>query len=114
MTIVRYENITINNVTNGVDSIGQYTQTITEWFKTRALTHDVANSVRISERYRVYSDLVNFEVNYTPNTKLIVDNQNNYSITWRNHDWRITDVRESNNRMKVTFLCYRNDPDTKV
>ena len=114
MTIVRYENITINNVTNGVDSIGQYTQTISEWFKTRALTHDVANSVRISERYRLYSDLVNFTINYTPNSKLIVDRMNEYSITWRNHDWRITDVRESNDRMKVTFLCYRNDPDTKV
>lgn len=114
MTIVRYENITINNVTNGVDSIGQYTQTITEWFKTRALTHDVANSVRISERYRVYSDLVTFTINYTPNTKLIVDNQNDYSITWRNHDWRITDVRETNDRMKVTLMCYRNDPDTRV
>lgn len=114
MTIVRYENITINNVNNGVDSIGQYTQTITEWFKTRALTHDVANSVRISERYRVYSDLVTFTVNYTPNTKLIVDHQNDYSITWRNYDWRITDVRESNDRQKVTFMCYRNDPDTRV
>ena len=114
MTIVRYENITINNVTNGVDSIGQYTQTITEWFKTRALTHDVANSVRISERYRVYSDLVTFTVNSTPNTKLIVDQQNDYSITWRNNDWRITDVRESNDRQKVTFMCYRNDPDTRV
>lgn len=114
MTIVRYENITVNNVVNSVDSIGQYTQTITPWFETRALTHDVANSVRISERYRVYSDLVTFTVNFTPNTKRIVDHQNDYSITWRNHDWRITDIRESNDRMKVTLMCYRNDPDTKV
>ncbi len=114
MTIVRYENITVNNVTNGVDSIGQYTQTITEWFKTRALTHDVANSVRISERYRVYSDVVTFTVNYTPNTKLMVDRQEDYSITWRNHDWRIVDVRETNDRQRVIFYCYRNDPDTRV
>ena len=114
MTIVRYENLTINNVTNGVDSYGAYTTTITTWFETRGLVHDVTNSLRISEKYRVYQDLVNITVNYTPNTKLIVDNQNLYSITWRGFDWRITDVRESNDRMKVTFLCYRNDPDTPV
>ena len=58
MAIARYENILINNVTNGVDAIGEYTQTITKWFETRGLVHDVANSLRISERYRVYQDLV--------------------------------------------------------
>ena len=114
MTIVRYENLTINNVTNGTDLYSAYTTTITEWFETRGLVQDVSNSVRISEKYRVYQDLVNITVNYTPNTKQIVDHQNLYSITWRGYDWRITDVRESNDRMKVTFLCYRNDPDTPV
>jgi hypothetical protein len=114
MTIVRYENLTINNVENGTDLYGAYTTTITEWFQTRGLVQDVANSLRISEKYRVYQDLVNITVNYTPNTKEIVDNQNLYSITWRGNDWRITDVRESNDRMKVTFLCYRNDPATPV
>ena len=44
----------------------------------------------------------------------MVDNQNLYSITWRDKDWRITDVRETNDRMKVVLLCYRNDPDTTV
>lgn len=114
MAITRYENLMINNVTNGVDTIGQYTTTIAPWFETRGLVHDVANSLRISEKYRVYQDLVNITLNYTPNTKEIVDNQNLYSITWRNFDWRITDIRESNDRMKVTFICYRNDPETPV
>jgi len=114
MAITRYENLMINNVTNGVDTIGQYTTTIAPWFETRGLVHDVANSLRISEKYRVYQDLVNITLNYTPNTKEIVDNQNLYSITWRGFDWRITDIRESNDRMKVTFVCYRNDPDTPV
>ena len=114
MAITRYENLMINNITNGVDTIGQYTTTIAPWFETRGLVHDVANSLRISEKYRVYQDLVNITLNYTPNTKEIVDNQNLYSITWRNFDWRITDIRESNDRMKVTFICYRNDPDTPV
>ena len=75
---------------------------------------DVANSVKISEKYRVYQDLVNFTIHYTPNAKMIVDNQNLYSIKWRNHDWRITDARESNDRMSVKLLCYRTDPVTAV
>lgn len=114
MGIVRYENLTVNRVTNGTDTLGEYTTTITKWFETRGLVHDVANSLRISERYRVYQDLVQITLNYTPNVKTIVDNQNLYSITWRGNDWRITDVRESNDRMKATFICYRNDPDTPV
>lgn len=114
MAIVRYENLDVNNVTNGTDAVGQYTTTVAKWFSTRGLVHDVANSLRISERYRVYSDLVNITLNYTRNTKQMVDNQNLYSITWRGFDWRITDVRESNDRQKVTFLCYRNDPEVPV
>lgn len=114
MAIRRYENIVVNHVTNGVDTVGEYTTTITKWFDTRALVADVSNTVRISERYRVYSDLVGLTLNYTPNTKEIADNQNLYSITWRGFDWRITDVRESNDRMTVMLTCYRNDPDTPV
>lgn len=114
MGIARFENIVVNNVTNGVNTIGEYTTTITKWFDTRARVSDVANSVRISEKYRVYSDLVGLTLNYTPNTKTMVDNQNLYSITWRGFDWRITDIRESNDRLTVNLLCYRNDPDTPV
>lgn len=114
MAIRRYENIDVNNVTNGVNSIGEYTTTITKFFTTRALVADVNNNLRITERYRVYQDLVNLTLNYTPNVKRIVDNQNLYSITWRGFDWRITDIRESNDRMRVTLLCYRSDPITPV
>lgn len=114
MGITRYESLVVNNVTNGVNTIGEYTTTITPWFNTRGLVHDVSNTLRISERYRVYSDLVNITLNYTPNTKEMVDNQNLYSITWRNFEWRIIDIREHNDRMKVTFICYRNDPEAPV
>jgi hypothetical protein len=93
MGITRFENIAINNVTNSVNTIGEYTTTITKWFDTRARVADVANSLRISEKYRVYSDLVGLTLNYTPNTKEMVDNQNLYSITWRGFYWRITDIR---------------------
>ncbi len=113
-SIVRYENITVNEITNSVDSIGQYATSITPWFETRGLVHDVANSVRISERYRVYSDLVSIALNYTANTKEMVDNQDLYSITWRDREWRISDCRESNDRQRIQFICYRNDPQTPV
>lgn len=112
--IKRYENITVKNVVNGINDLGEYTTTLTDWFETRGLVHDLANSLRISERYRVYSDLMNITLNYTPNTKQIVDNQDDYSFFWRDNDWRITDCREHNDRQFVTFICYRNDPTVPV
>ena len=114
MAIARYENIIVNNVTNSVDEIGQYTTTITKWFETRARVQDVHNNLQINKETRIYTDLVKLVLNYTPYTKAMVDNQPLYSITWRNHDWRITDCFESNDRMNVTFLCYRNDPVVPV
>lgn len=114
MTIRRYENIDVNNLTFGKTGFGEQLTTQTKWFATRAEVGDVSNSLRISEKYRIYQDLVNFTIRYTPNAKTIVDNQNLYSIKWRNHDWRITDARESNDRMSVRLLCYRTDPVTAV
>lgn len=112
--VMRYENVVINNVTNGTNSVGEYTTTITPWFETRGLVHDIANSLRISEKYRIYNDLLSITLNYTPNVRTIVDNQNLYSLTWRNADWRIADVREANDRQHATFMCYRNDPVVPV
>lgn len=114
MAITRYENVGINTVVETTDSIGQYTTEITPWFETRARVRDVANSLKIADKYRVYQDLVNLTFNYTPNMKMIVDNQDLYSITWRGQDWRITDVRESDDRMNITLLCYYNAPNTPV
>ena len=73
MGIVRYENLSINNVVNGVNSLGEYTTTTNKWFDTRGLVHDIANSLRITERYRAYSDLLQVTLNYTPNIKRVVD-----------------------------------------
>lgn len=111
---MRYENIVINNVTNATNSVGEYTTVITPWFETRGLVHDIANSLRISEKYRVYTDLLSITLNYTPNVRTIVDNQNLYSLTWRGKEWRISDVRESDDRQRATFMCYRNDPVVPV
>lgn len=114
MSIKRYENITVNNLAFGKSSFGEQSTTETVWFGTRALVGDVANNVKIADKYRLYQDLVNFTLNYTPNMKQMVDHQEAYSITWRNANWRITDARESNDRMRVTFMCYRSDPVTAV
>lgn len=112
--VARYENVVINNVVNGTNSVGEYTTTITPWFETRGLMHEIANSLRISEKYRVYSDLLSVTLNYTPNIRTIADNQDSYSLTWRGREWRISDIRESNDRQHATFLCYRNDPVVPV
>jgi hypothetical protein len=114
MAIARFENITINNLAFGQSSFGEQSTTITKWFETRARVHSVANHVKITDKYRVYSDVVEFTLNYTPNTRAIIDNQNLYSIKWKNFDWRIDNVRESDDRMTVKFLCVRNDPVVAV
>ena len=114
MAIARYENVNINNLSFGVDAFGEYTTITTLWFVGRPLVAEVKNSVAITERYRVYADLITFKFNYTPNMKTIVDSQNLYSVTWRGNEWRITDAIESNDRMSVTLMCYRSDPTTKV
>ena len=114
MAIRRFEQISVNNLAFGQNGFGEQSTIQTAWFRTRAEVHDVANSVRISEKYRLYQDLVNFTIRYTPHAKEIVDNQNLYSITWRGHDWRITDVREANDRMTIRLMCYRSDPQTAV
>lgn len=114
MAIARFENIKINNLTFSKSDFGEQSTTQTLWFETRARVASVANSLKISEKYRLYQDLTNFTLNYTPNMKTIVDNQHLYSITWRGKDWRIDNARESDDRMSIVFMCYRNDPVTAV
>lgn len=114
MGIARFENISVNNLTFGASAFGEQSTTETLWFVTRARVAAVANSLNFSEHYRLYQDLTNFTLNYTPNTKLMVDNQNLYSITWRGKAWRIDNIRESDDRMTILLLCYRSDPVTAV
>ena len=114
MAIARFENITVNQLAFAESDFGEQTTTITKWFATRARVHSVANHVKIADKYRVYSDVVEFTLNYTPNTKEMIRNQNLYSINWNSFDWRIDNVRESDDRMKVNILCVRNDPVATV
>jgi hypothetical protein len=114
MAIARFENITVNQLTFGGSAFGEQSTTQTQWFKTRARVHSVSNHVRISEKYRLYNDIVEFTLNYTPNTLEMVNNQNLYSIVWKGFSWRIDNVRESDDRMTVRLLCVRNDPTTAV
>jgi len=114
MAIARFENITVNQLAFAKSDFGEQTTAIAKWFDTRARVHSVANHVKITDKYRVYSDVVEFTLNYTPNTKEMIRNQNLYSINWNNFDWRIDNVRESDDRMKVNILCVRNDPMVAV
>jgi len=114
MAIARFENITVNSLVFGKSAFGEQTTTTALWFATRATVSSVSNNVKISEKYRVYADIVNFTLNYTPNTRTIVDNQNSYSINYRNFDWRIDAIRETDDRMNVILTCVRNDPVTAV
>lgn len=114
MAIARYETVIINTVTNGVNNVGEYTTTTAEWFTTRGLVADVTNTMRISDRYRSYSGMAQITLNYTPNTKLLIDDQEQYSITWRDKSWRIADVKEHNDRQSVTLICYQAKPSSPV
>lgn len=114
MSIARFENININNLTFTKSAFGESATVQTLWFATRARVSSVANSLKIADKYRLYQDLTNFTLNYTPNMKKIVDDQNLYSITWRGKDWRIDSARETDDRMNIIFLCYRSDPVTAV
>lgn len=114
MGIARFEPVDIENVVTVTSAYGEQSTTTVLWYKTRALISSVANSLLIAEKYRVYSDLVFMTFNYNANTKKLADNQELYAVKYRGKDWRIVEVRESNDRMKVTLLCYRNDPSTSV
>lgn len=114
MAIKRYENVDVNNLTFGTNSFGEYTTTITKKFTGRPLISAVKNSLQITKDTRIYQDLINFQFQYTPWMQDIIINQNLYSFTWRTQDWRIDNAIEANDKMSVTFLCYRNDPVTKV
>jgi hypothetical protein len=114
MAIKRYDNVDVNTLTFGVDAYGEYTTTITKKFTGRPLVSSVKNSLAITEKYRVYQDLIEFQFNYTPWIQDIVINQNLYSFKWRTQDWRIESAIEANDKMSATFICYRSDPVTKV
>ena len=114
MAIKRYENVDVNTLTFGTDAYGEYTTTITKKFTGRPLVSSVKNSLSITEKYRIYQDLIEFQFNYTPWIQDIIVNQNLYSFKWRTQDWRIESAIEANDKMSATFICYRSDPVTKV
>lgn len=114
MAIKRYENVDVNTLTFGTDAYGEYTTTITNKFTGRPLVSAVKNSLAITEKYRIYQDLIEFQFNYTPWIQDIIVNQNLYSFKWRTQDWRIESAIEANDKMSATFICYRSDPVTKV
>lgn len=114
MGIARYEQVGVYNLGFTVNDFGETEVTKTLKFQSRPVIKEVRTDLTISDKYRVYQNLIYFTFNYTPFVRDIADNQSKYSMMWRDKDWRIDSAVESNDRMKVTFLCYHNDPSTKV
>ena len=112
--VKRYENVEVYTLGFQTTAYGDVTITETKKFTSRPEVHEVKNSLAITDKYRVYSGLINFTFNFTPNTKDMYDNQQDYSVKWRGNDWRIDSAIESNDRQSITFLCYQNAPSTKV
>ena len=50
--VMRFENVGVYTVSNGVNDLGEQTYSEALWFETRGRVADVVNSLRISERYR--------------------------------------------------------------
>lgn len=114
MAIARYEPVTINNVVVSTNALGEYTITSTPWFTTAARVHDVNSKITILDKYRSYSDITTFTMNFTPNMRTIIASVVDYSVTYNAVDWRISDAKESDDRMFIVFICYRNDPVVPV
>ena len=112
--IVRFETISINNITTSKSAFGEQSVTETLWFKTRAKVHEVNSAIDIKDKYREYNDVTEFHINYSPNAKSIVAAPGDYSITYENESWRIEDAKSTNDRQHVIMRCYRNDPQTAV
>ena len=114
MAITRFETVKVNDLTFSTNSYGENETVITEKFTSRPLISEVKNSLAITEKYRSYNNLVQMKFNWTPFTKAIVLNENLYSITYQNNDWRIIDSLEANDKMSITIYCYRNEPNVAV
>lgn len=112
--VARYENVDVYGLSFTTTAYGETTTIKTLKFSSKPEIQQVKNNLLITDKYRVYAGLINLKFNFTRYTRDMYDNQNLYSIIWRNHDWRIDSAVESDDRMKVTFLCYHNDPSTRV
>jgi hypothetical protein len=112
--VKRYEDVNVYTLGFATSEYGETVTTKTLKFNSKAEVKEVKNDLKITDKYRVYAGMINLTFNFTPYTRDIYDNQNLYSITWRSLDWRIDSAIESNDRMKVTFLCYHNDPSTAI
>lgn len=112
--VKRYEDVNVYTLGFATSEYGETVTTKTLKFNSKAEVREVKNDLRTTDKYRVYAGMINLTFNFTPYTRDIYDNQNLYSITWRSLDWRIDSAIESNDRMKVTFLCYHNDPSTAI
>ena len=114
MGIARYEDVQVFNLTESTSDYGETITTESLKFASRPLVKEVKTNLTITDKYRLYQNLIYFTFSYTPYTRDMADTQHAYAVKWRNLDWRIESAVEANDRMTITFLCYHNDPVTKV
>ena len=96
--VARYEEAQVYTLTFSTSAYGDTVTTKTLKFQSKPEIREVKNDLSITDKYRVYAGLINFTFNFTPYTRDMYDNQNLYSIVWRNHDWRIDSAIESNDQ----------------
>ena len=80
MSITRYENIDINNVTNSKNSVGEQLTTSTKWFTTRALVRTPRNSLTITGTTRIYLDVVTLRLPAAEVPALQAKNSNDQAL----------------------------------
>ena len=109
--VAKYETVQCNLISRQPNVAGSNVASYLPFFKSRGLIEDVKDSLRLQkEGHRIYDDYLRVTLNYTPNTRAIWNNQENYCFVWRTKTWRIIDAVESNDRMKMSFYCYQSDP----
>jgi hypothetical protein len=114
MGVAQFENVQVSTLSFSTSSSGEQSTAKTDFFKTRATVENITNSMRISEKYRLYSSVVKMTFNFSPNMKTVVRHHEQYSIAYRSQDWRIAEAREADDRMTVSLFLYTQTPSAAV
>jgi hypothetical protein len=114
MGIAQFENVQVSLLSFATSAAGEQTTAMTDFFRTRATVENITNSMRISEKYRLYSSVLKMTFNFSPNMKTVVRHHEQYSIGYRSQDWRIAEAREADDRMTVSLFLYTQTPTAAV
>ena len=113
MTVVKYEQVTLNSVVRTIDVNGETSIAATPLFDTVVQIVDLKNPLKLQEHYRLYTSFAHFIANYTPALYAAAQEVSSYSFNWRNFEWRIVDAVE-NGTDSITFLAYDASPYVNI